>query len=103
MSFNKKHVPQLEELRIRHLENGDNYLLPFEKADCLIGPTESIDYIYKNLKRINGNTESTNTAELEEVLVLLNEAYAKLLAIPDLSLGCSELKKVINYINQRIT
>jgi hypothetical protein len=98
MSFNKKHVPQLEELRVRHLDNGDNYLLPFEKADFLIGPTESIDYIYKHLKRINGTTESPNTAEFEEVLVLLNDAHTRLLAMPELSLACSEIKKVINYI-----
>jgi hypothetical protein len=30
--------------------------------------------------------------------VLLKEAHAKLLAIPDLTLGSNELKKVINYI-----
>jgi hypothetical protein len=98
MSFNKKHVPQLEELKVRHLERGDSYLQVFEKADCLIGPTESINYIYLHLNRINGKTPDANSETIDEVLVLLNTAYDRLSQISDLSLASSEIKKVINYI-----
>lgn len=98
MSFNKKHVPQLDELKARHEERGDQYIGDFEKADCLIGPTDSINYIYLHLNRINGKTPDANSKTIDEVLVLLNTAYDQLSQISDLNLASSELKKVINYI-----
>lgn len=98
MSFNKKHVPQLEELQIRHEERGDEYIQSFEKADCLIGPTESINYIYLNLNRINGKTPEANRETIEEVVSILTNAHQKLSQIASLSLAASEIKKVINYI-----
>lgn len=98
MSFNKKHVPRLEELQIRHEEKGDEYIQSFEKADCLIGPTESINYIYLNLNRINGKEPEANREKIDEIISLLSDAHWKLSQIEDLSLAASEIKKVINYI-----
>ena len=98
MSFNKKHVPQLEELQIRHEERGDAYITSFEKADCLIGPTESINYIYQNLNRINGKTPKVDSEKKDEILSLLVNAHWKLSQIEGLELAASEIKRVINYI-----
>jgi hypothetical protein len=46
MSFNKKYLPSLEELK-EHLEKYPDNLKYYFKADALIGPSESIDYIDK--------------------------------------------------------
>jgi len=46
MSFNKKYLPSLEELK-EHLEKYPETLSFYFKADALIGPPESIDYIDK--------------------------------------------------------
>jgi hypothetical protein len=98
MSFNKKHVPALEEIKKYHAEKGDEFILSFEKADCLIGPTESIDYVYSNLNRINGRSAQPNSEIIEEAIAKLTEVYTKLKTIPEFNLASSEIKKVINYI-----
>jgi hypothetical protein len=98
MSFNKKHVPRLEDLMDYHVIYGDEYIRSFENADCLIGPPEAVEYIYSNLNRIHGRPDKPDALLMEESIAQLTQVYDKLKAIPNLALACSELKKVINYI-----
>jgi hypothetical protein len=97
MSFNKKHVPALEEIKKYHAEKGDEFILSFEKADCLIGPTESIDYVYSNLNRINGIPENRGET-LKEAIEKLEDAYQLISTVDDVSLCMNEIKKVITYL-----
>jgi len=49
MSFNKKYVRSLDELK-EELEKYPDHLRYYVNADALIGPSESIDYIEKMWK-----------------------------------------------------
>lgn len=53
MSFNKKRLPVLEELIRNHKERGDEYLEQFLKADALVGPKDSADYLDEFTNRKN--------------------------------------------------
>lgn len=54
MGFNKKRLPPLEDLKkIRNSYSSDEEFLikQFGKADCIIGPLESMDYVKEIEKR----------------------------------------------------
>lgn len=54
MGFNRKRLPPLEDLkRIRDFYSSDEEFLiqQFGKADCIIGPLESMDYLKEIEKR----------------------------------------------------
>ena len=54
MGFNKKHLPPLEDLKkIRDYYSSDKEFLErqFGKADCIIGPIDSMDYLKEIEKR----------------------------------------------------
>jgi hypothetical protein len=75
MSFNKKRIPELSELKRKHEEIGDDYLEQFRSCDALIGPVESGKYLddYFKLKA------SPNVDAITQVLSLLIEAKELLL------------------------
>jgi hypothetical protein len=96
MSFNKKKVPILSELKRKHLELGDSYFEQFRSCDVLIGPTSSIKYLDEFFA-----TKSPNS--ISQVLSLLTEAKGLLLNrgsskyIDDFN----DLQKVINSITNK--
>ena len=47
MGFNKRYLPELEDLKRKRIELGDAffYKMYVTSPDAVIGPTESIDYI----------------------------------------------------------
>jgi|TARA_B110000967_G_scaffold209931_1_gene268696 hypothetical protein len=47
MGFNKRYLPELEDLKRRRIELGDTffYKIYITSPDAVIGPTESINYI----------------------------------------------------------
>jgi hypothetical protein len=54
MSFNKKYLPDLPELiKVRETYSSDEEFLDiyFRKADAILGPQESFDYIHEMRKR----------------------------------------------------
>jgi hypothetical protein len=44
MGFNKKYLPSLEEIKKKE-EKDPEYIRHLAKADALIGPTDSMDYV----------------------------------------------------------
>ena len=96
MSFNKKRVPELSELKKNHAELGDSYLEQFRTGDALIGPIDSSKYLDDFFK-------SKNPDSISQVLSLLTEAKELLLNrgsskyIDDFN----ELQKVINSITNK--
>jgi len=72
MSFNKKRIPELSELKKNHVELGDSYLEQFRTVDALIGPIDSGKYLDDFFK-------SKNPDSISQVLSLLTEAKELLL------------------------
>jgi hypothetical protein len=50
MGFNKKYLPSLEEFK-KILENNPDYIKYCWKADALIGPKETLDFIEEEYKK----------------------------------------------------
>jgi hypothetical protein len=57
MGFNKKILPSLEEFKKRVEENPD-YLFYIKKADAIIGPPDTVDYLYELLEKENAENQS---------------------------------------------
>jgi hypothetical protein len=72
MSFNKKRIPELAELKRNHDELGDSYLEQFSSCDALVGPIDSGKYLDEFFK-------SKNPDAISQVLSLLIEAKELLL------------------------
>jgi hypothetical protein len=72
MSFNKKRIPELAELKQNHSVLGDSYLEQFRSCDALIGPIDSGKYLDEFFK-------SKNPDSISQVLSLLIEAKELLL------------------------
>ena len=99
MSFNKKRIPKLSELKRNHEELGDDYLEQFRSCDALIGPADSGKYLDDFFKL----KASSNLDVITQVLSLLIEAKELLLNrgsskyIDDFN----DLQKVINSITNK--
>jgi hypothetical protein len=96
MSFNKKRVPEINELMLRHRELGDSYLEQFKSCDALVGSADSLRYLEEAFR-------SEDPASFDvpaQVLSLLNEAKELLLnrASSKYTEDFYELQKVINSI-----
>lgn len=75
MSFNKKRIPELSELKRKHAELGDVYLEQFLSGDAIIGPIDSGKYLDDFIK-----SQDPNKLEpIPKVLSLLIEAKELLL------------------------
>jgi hypothetical protein len=99
MSFNKKRIPELSELKRNHAELGDSYLDQFRSCDALIGPADSgkyLDDFFKNQAVANGDA-------ITQVLFLLNEAKELLLnrGSSKYMEDFNDLQKVINSITNK--
>jgi len=99
MSFNKKRIPELEELRRKHAELGDSYLDQFISSDALIGPIESGKYIDDFIK----NKLSQSQDVIQRVVSLLTEAKELLLnrASSKYTEDFTNLQKLINSITNK--
>lgn len=96
MSFNKKRIPVLEELRATHLRLGDSYLEQFRSCDSLIGSVESVEY----LDKFFASKEPDPISQVLSLLItakdlLLNRCSSKY--IDDFN----DLQKVINSITNK--
>lgn len=96
MSFNKKRVPEINELMLRHKELGDSYLEQFRSCDALVGSADSLRYLEENFK----SGDSTDLDVPNQVLALLNEAKELLLnrASSKYTEDFYDLQKLINSI-----
>jgi hypothetical protein len=99
MSFNKKRIPELAELKRKHEELGDSYLDQFLSSDVTIGPIDSSKYLHDFII-------SKNQAKIEvipQVLSLLKEAKDLLLnrASSKYTEDFNDLQKVINSITNK--
>jgi len=96
MSFNKKIIPTLEELKRNHVELGDIYLEQFRSCDALIGPVDSGKYLDEFFKYKNPDPISQVLSLLIEAKeLLLNRGSSKY--IDDFN----DLQKVINSITNK--
>lgn len=57
MSFNKIYLTELTELKKQYEENPEGFKRRMSKADSLIGPTNSIQFVKKIM---NGNEKDKN-------------------------------------------
>lgn len=57
MGFNKKYLPSLEEFK-KILENNPDYIKYCWKADALIGPSETLNYIDEEWKKLQEKKKS---------------------------------------------
>ena len=99
MSFNKKRIPELSELKRKHKELGDSYLDQFLSSDATIGPIDSGKYLHDFII-------SKNPAKIEvipQVLSLLKEAKELLLnrASSKYIDEFNDLQKLINSITNK--
>jgi hypothetical protein len=99
MSFNKKRIPELSELKRKHAELGDAYLEQFLSGDAIIGPIDSGKYLDDYIKSKDPN----KLEPIPQVLSLLIEAKELLLNrgsskyIDDFN----DLQKIINSITNK--
>lgn len=99
MSFNKKRVPELEELKRKHEELGDEYLEKFRSCDALIGPADSGKYLDDFFK----SKDSSDSDPMRQIISLLIEARELLLnrASSKYIDDFTNLQKVINSITNK--
>ena len=96
MSFNKKRIPILSELKRKHLELGDSYLEQFESCDALIGPHRSIEYLDRFFASKKPDPISQALSLLIEAKgILFNRVSSKYLE------DFNDLQKVINSITNK--
>ncbi|CAB4174355.1 hypothetical protein UFOVP972_37 [uncultured Caudovirales phage] len=96
MSFNKKRVPQLEELMETHASLGDSYLNQFGSCDALVGSPESIEYLDRFFATKGPDTVSQVLSLLIEAKeLLLNRGSSKYME------DFNDLQKVINSITNK--
>ena len=96
MSFNKKRIPKLAELKQNHSELGDSYLKQFRSCDALVGSPKSIEY----LDRFFASKELDTISQILSLLIeakelLLNRGSSKY--IDDFN----NLQEVINSITNK--
>jgi len=98
MSFNKKRIPELEELKRKHAELGDSYLEQFRSCDALIGPADSgkyLDDFFKSKDLSNDVATQVLSLLTEAKELLLNRASSKYIE------DFNDLQKLINSITNK--
>lgn len=98
MSFNKKRIPELEELKRKHAELGDSYLEQFRSCDALIGPVDSgkyLDDFFKSKDLSNDVATQVLSLLTEAKELLLNRASSKYIE------DFNDLQKLINSITNK--
>jgi len=96
MSFNKKRIPELEELVKTHAQLGDQYLEQFSSCDALIGSPESVEYLDRFFDSKRPDTVSQVLSLLIEAKdLLLNRGSSKYME------DFNDLQKVIDSITNK--
>ena len=95
MSFHKRRLPSLDDLKKTYSEQGKAGLEIYRNADALIGSKESSDFI-------NEVFETKVTIDLAAVLVLLNTALSKIETDISLIKESRSLNEIINNLTTKI-
>jgi hypothetical protein len=95
MSFHKRRLPSLEDLKQIYSEKGKAGLEIYQSADALIGSKESSDFIKEIFEpKIN--------ADIAAVLVLLNAALSQIDTEASLMKESKDLNEIIKSLTTKI-
>ena len=95
MSFHKRRLPSLEDLKKTYSERGKEALEVYRNADALIGSKESSDFI-------NEVFETKINSDISAVLVLLNAALAQIEPETSLMKESKDLNEIIKSLTTKI-
>lgn len=95
MSFHKRRLPSLEDLKKTYSEQGKAGLEIYQNADALIGSKESSDFIDEIFK-------PKLTIDLAVVIVLLTTALAQIETESSLIKESKELNEIIKNLTTKI-
>ena len=95
MSFNKRYVPELDELIKNHQAVGDVYLDRFESCDSLIGSPESIKYLDEFFNK------KYESHKFSDAFQKIKDGIAFLKTYPKYSMECIEIEKIVNSLTNK--
>ncbi len=95
MSFHKRRLPSLEDLKKAYSKGGKEALEVYRNADALIGSKESSDFI-------NEVFETKLNVDIAAVLVLLNAALAQIEPEKSLMKESRDLNEIIKSLTTKI-
>ena len=95
MSFNKRYVPEIDELIKNHQLAGDVYLERFESSDSLIGSSESLQYLDDFFNR------KYEDYKIAEALKKITEATNVLKGYSEYSMECETIEKLLDSLTNK--